>query len=69
MPGAEVLVKGENVGTGGYADEIGIGRVELQIIAPGYEVLSLAVEGSWAVASSKFAWLRRLAGLSSMRWR
>ena len=45
VPGAEVLVKGENVGTVDAPIEIGIGRVELQIIAPGYEVLSLAVEG------------------------
>ena len=38
-------MKGENVGTVDAPIEIGIGRVELQIIAPGYEVLSLAVEG------------------------
>ena len=45
VPGAEVLVKGENVGTVDAPIEIGIGRVELQVIAPGYEVLSLTVDG------------------------
>lgn len=45
VPGAQVLVKGENVGTVDAPIEIGIGRVELQIIAPGYEVLSLTVDG------------------------
>ena len=45
VPGAEVLVKGENVGTVEAPIEIGIGRVELQVIAPGYEVLSLTVDG------------------------
>ena len=45
VPGAEVLVKGENVGTVDAPIEIGIGRVELQIIAPGYEVFSLKVDG------------------------
>ena len=50
VPGAQVMVAGEDVGTVDSPIEIGIGQVELQIIAPGYEVLSFkvdAVPGKW----------------------
>ena len=67
VPGAEVLVKGENVGTVDAPIEIGIGRVERRSSHLVMRSSRWQWKGSRGL-SARFAWLRRLAGLSSMRW-